>query len=173
MLPYLPDLLRDVVSKVNAEFAKNEENEIVVDFNHGLESQVWNDISRAERLRTNPLIWLVMNYQEEIGKPGNHYEVPNVQMQIMTPTEANWSQEQRDEHTFRKVLFPIYEELMIQIGKAKPLGMPNALQRAHRRMLKPYWGGSVAGGAGSANQFNVHVDAILIYNLRLKVSKYC
>jgi hypothetical protein len=173
MLPYLPDLLKEVVDKVNLELAKNQDIDFTVDFNHGLESQVWNDVSRQERLKNNPLIWLVMNYQEEIGKPLFAYEAPNIQLQIMTPTEPNWTQEQRDEKTFKPVLFPIYDELMRQIGKSKAFGMPNEIQLSHRRMLKPYWGGSTAGGALATNQFNFYVDAILIYNLRLKVSKYC
>jgi hypothetical protein len=170
--PYFPDLMRSVVDRVSEKFENLDEDPFLVLFDYGIMSQVGRDRMKRDD-KDSPFIWLVMNFDEDMGKTGQGYEIPDVNILICANTDNTWSMEERDENNFKPILLPIYEELMLQIRREKKFGMPGEAKTRHKRIIRPYWGGGDVNGADTGNLFKQKVDAIQIRNLKLTVSRSC
>jgi hypothetical protein len=172
-IPYLPVLFQEIVSNVDAALFSRPIDPFHVYFDYGIYTHVTEKIVAADQT-TYPIVWLMMNFDEEIGRlPDSHYEAPALQLVIAMPTEKNWTMQERESNTFNPRLFPIYEELIKQISRTSRFGMPSIQKLAHRRTIRPYWGGGDANGPGAENLFKNYVDAIHIRNLRLTVKRKC
>lgn len=171
-LPYLPALLKEVVQRTSAVLSDaGQTTPFEVSFAYGLTSQVWKEL--ADDVHTLPMVWLVMGFDENIGRnPGDFYETP-VQLLIMSETEPEWTMAQRETQTLNRYLFPIYHELLKQISTTKAFGMPGREKMTHTRTIRPYWGGGEPNSPNKENLFKKFVDAIEIRNLQLKVRRRC
>lgn len=176
-IPYLPDLLKTIVARVNAEFAARAAKEdppgtpIELFFDYGLVSQVTRSVHANPD--NFPLLWLVFNFDENItGNPAEFLNT-SIQLLIMTPTENTYSMDQRDTINFKPILFPIYQELLRQIRSAVEFGKPSETDLKHTRTIRPYWGGGDLGGTDTDNLFKKYVDAVHIRNLNLRVKREC
>ena len=120
-----------------------------------------------------PLIWLVMDYTERKGKSiAEQCELPNLQILIATPTDANKSVIDRMNNNFKPILYPIYNELMLQIANSGFFTQSVVSKIEHDKIDRPYWGGGGNEGSnGSANLFNDYIDAIQIRNMTLNLKR--
>ncbi len=169
--PYLPDILKCVVARVNSAFELRDEDPFSVHYDRGLYNQVGND-----RLIENSgffLVWLVMPFTEDSPKDSSYYADATCEVFIAAPTESNYSQQQREDLNFYPRLIPIYKQFIAEI-KAE-MKLDNREEVKHTRTLLPYWGGGDVAAPGQLNLWKNYCDCIRISGLKLKIehTKYC
>lgn len=172
--PYLPDILRGVVARVDATFTDS----IVYDkfnvyFDHGLYGQVAKNIYKTGAEDSYPLVWLVMNYAEERGRDYSVFADVTCQIIIAMPTDPVYTQAERDENVFKPRLLPIYKEFIRQVSDEPLLQTDLQNKIRHTRILRPYWGGGDVNGPDQKNLFDGYIDAISIPNLQIKIKHNC
>lgn len=168
-IPYLPDLLKVIVAKVNQAFV-DRSVDIEAFFDYGLVSQVTRSV--VKNPDNFPLIWLAYNLAEDVeGNPAESFST-KVSIYIMAKTDNKFTMAERDAN-FKDILLPIYQELLRQIGNSVVFGKPSLTDLKHTRIMRPYWGGGDANGVDTDNLFKKKVDAVHIQSLRLKVKQEC
>lgn len=174
---HIPDLFQTIVGKVNAVFSTRVIDPFPVFFDYGHYVEVTRnltqkDASISQKDKKYPLIWLVMDFDEDFGSIDDGYcDLPALQILITVPTQPAITTPERVEKNFRPRLYPIYDELINQIFQSGLFQVINPENIKHRRTLRPYWGGQDSQGNGTANLFNDFIDAIQIRNLQLKVNE--
>lgn len=171
MLPYLPDIMKDVVARVDAVFSVDTQDAFNVYFDYGIYSQVSKNIYKSNP-GNFPLVWLVMKFHEDRGKDFGIYADVTCRLIIAMPTKTEYTQAERDEEVFKPRLIPIYEELMNQIFEESRLSVDGPNKIKHTRILQPYWGGGDVNGLDNKNLFENYIDAIDVQNLQLKLKHY-
>lgn len=173
-LPYLPDILRGVVSRVDEVFSDAiRVDRFNVFFDSGVYSQVAKNIYKQDASDTYPLVWLVMNFVEDRGRDYSVYADVSCQVIIAMPTKKDYTQLERDELIFKPRLIPIYAEFMRQLSVDSWLQTPLINRIQHQRILRPYWGGADVNGPDTKNLFDSFIDAISINNLQIKIKNNC
>lgn len=167
MIPYLPDIMKDVVTKVDAVLSNRVPDPFRVYFDHGIYSQVNRSV--YENQENFPLVWLMMNYDEDRGRDFSVYAEVSCNLVIVVPTDNSYTQKQRDDITIKPRLLPIYEEFIKQVSNSQKFSTPPINQIRHKMTVRPYWGGGDVNGADTDNLFKKHVDAIKISGLQLKI----
>jgi hypothetical protein len=170
--PYLPHIIKAVTARVDAVFSKNTQDPFNVRFNHGLQSQVGKDVYKDGGV-VDPLVWLVMNFDEDRGKDISVFADVVCNIIIAMPTDAKYTQEDRDNETILPRLVPIYDEFMNQLSQEKRLNNSLLNKIIHKRIIRPYWGGGDVNGPDTKNLFETFIDAIIIQNLQLKLKQNC
>ena len=164
--PYIPDYFRDVVAKTAAALNKP----IHFDFGH-YEYVTGRQQGKAQTKSKEryPLIWLVMDFEEQRYSMNNVIQLtPSPMIIIATNTQPELSMEQRRDQKFLPILYPIYDEFLNQISKSKAFGQPANVK--HVKVDRPYWKGE--GGAG--NLFTDFIDAIQLKNFQeLQIKIQC
>lgn len=163
--PYLPDIMKCVVARVNTVFETRDEDPFSVHYDRGLYNQVGND-----RLTDNSgfyLVWLVMPFTEDSPKDNSYYADANCEIFIAAPTDANYSQQQREDINFYPRLIPIYRQLIEEIKRETKLDNHETV--IHTRTLLPYWGGGDVAAPGQPNLWKNYADCIKISGLKLKI----
>lgn len=163
--PYLPDILKCVVARVNSIFELRDDDPFSVHYDRGLYQQVGND-----RLIDNSgfiMIWLVMPFIEDGALDRSYYADATCELFIATPTEANYSQQQREDINFYPRLIPVFHELIKEIKNEPKLNRPKIVR--HTRTLLPYWGGGDVMGPGQPNLWKNYADCIKISGLKLRI----
>lgn len=174
MSPYLPYIIKDVVTQVNEVFSTRVSDPFSVFFDHGLQADVTKNIYKKSNSGIDveglyPLLWLLTNtisIVRDSNKP--YYGMATFDVVIAMPTDAKYTQEQRDENVFIPRLVPIYDEFLNQLSKftnAFKFDTKNIKNRLHYR---PYWGGSEAG-ADTKNLLGNYIDALLITGIELEM----
>jgi len=168
MGPYLPDIMEQVVGRVNNTFSTRLTDPFEVFFDKGIYSQVAKKVYSEEGANT-PLIWLIMNYSEDMGD-FRYFSDVTCDMSISATTEASYTQQQRDDLIFKPRLLLIYDEFIKQIKAGGDFLIMGDVR--HTRIIRPYWGGGLVGGPDTKNLFDqLYVDEIYIKGLRLKVKR--
>lgn len=163
--PYLPDIISDVVSRVNSFFELRATDPFTVHYDRGLYNQVGND--RLSQSSGFVLVWLIMPFPEYGSKDDSYYADAVCDIIIATPTEANYSQQQREDLNFFPRLIPVYQMLVEEIKKEPKLN--NYLMTRPDRTLLPYWSGGDVAGPGQPNLWKNFADCIKITGLKLKI----
>ncbi len=171
MIPqYIPDSFEELVDKISLKLGYK------VHFDAGHYWEVTKNLQLKdgaieESTREKyPLFWLVMDFEEEVGRSDIYAELPNIQLIIATRTEMAYTMEERRDKTFKPILYPIYNEFFNQLYVSKAF-MKVGTTYPHRKWDRPYWGGQESGNS-EQNLFNDHVDAIQI-KLKISVKKQC
>lgn len=177
---YIPDVFAAVVARVSQtmEALPADPFKVFFDFGHYTEvtkNLTLKDQSPTQQDKRYPLVWLVMDFDEQMGaNPADYARIPGVQIIIAVPTTIDYTMQERRDKNFIPTLYPIYAELIKQLAVAPEFGMPGELKLVHTKTDRPYWGGSDQLGNGTANLFNDFIDAIQIRNLSLNVKhKIC
>lgn len=167
-LPYLPDIIKEVVDAVSLKTQAFTTTPFSVSFKYGLMSQVGKELSKDGIDITEPLFWLIMNYEEARGKNANLYADVTCDVLILMPTEAEYSMDQRKANTYNK-LIPAYSQFIEEICNNSSIAdyLPDSV--IHKRVDRPYWGGGDVNGANTNNLFKKNVDAIHIMGLKLGI----
>lgn len=166
--PYFPDIVRQIAQRVSNRFSSRPTDPFEVFFEHGIQSQVTQALV-ADPSRF-PLIWLIMNFEEDRGRDKTVFADINFNILILMPTKPDYTQIERDNAVFKPMLLPIYDALIEEF--AEDINLAGDVLR-HKRILRPYWGGGDAQNANTENLFKQFVDAIGIYNLNLKLRTQC
>jgi hypothetical protein len=172
-MPYLPDILRDVVARVSTVTEADPDDPFAVYFNHGLQMDVGKEVYKKTSSGDDayPLIWLVMPFSEDVGRDPNISASGRYELIIATRTDPNYTQAERDTISFKPRLFPIYELLMQELKKEKRLSNPYKIE--HGRIILPYWGGGDVNGTNTENLFKNNIDAIRITGILMTIKQNC
>jgi len=172
---HIPDLFKAVVSKVDEALFSRAVDPFHVYFDYGHVTEVTRnltqkDLSISQKNKKYPLIWLVMDFEEEAGTIDDNYcNLPALQLFLCMPSRAEISTDERMQLNFFPRLYPMYIELLNQIDASGYFNLLNPLNIPHKRILRPYWDGKE--GTGLSNYFNDFIDAIQIRNLTLQVNE--
>jgi hypothetical protein len=168
MDPYLPDIMEGVVARVSAAFEARDDDPFPVFFDKGVYSQVCKNIY-ANNPDSFPLVWLIMPYTMKRQNFAIYGEV-RCEIVIAMPTDSKFTQQQRDDFSFKPRLIPIYEVLMQEIAREKWFSFKPGIV-THNQTIRPYWGGGDVNGSDTPNLFKKEVDAISISNLTLSIKR--
>ena len=169
---YLSDILQDVVKQVSIEY----KSKVHFQFGHPLEI-----IENLKRLTTAtatidkkyPLIALLTD-TEEIrdgnAKTDYDYEV-NCNILILTVTNKQYLANDRIEHSFKKILHPIYDSFLNQIKLSQKIYTDYGTNPKHNKYDRLYWGREPIYNQ-KENLFSDFVDAVELKNFNLKIKKY-
>lgn len=163
--PYLPDIIKCVVAKVNNVFQNRDNDSFSVYYDHGIYQQVGSD-----KLRENKgylFIWLVMPFIENAARDDSYYEDATCKILIAIGTDPNYTQLQREDINFHPRLIPVYKQFINELRNEPKLD--NSVKVTHAKRFLPYWGGGDVSGPGSANLWADYVDCIEISDLKLKI----
>ena len=163
--PYLPDIVKCAVARVNTVFQTRVSDTFSVYYDHGIYQQVGSD-----RIRSNKgylFVWLVMPFEENQANDTSYYADATCKIIIAIGTDSNYTQLQREDINFYPRLLPVYKQLIYEIKQEQKLD--NSFKVEHNRRLLPYWGGGDILGPGQPNLWKDNVDCIEISNLKLKI----
>jgi hypothetical protein len=168
MDPYLPDIMEGVVARVSAAFEARSVDPFPVFFDKGVYSQVCKNIY-ANNPNSFPLVWLIMPFTTK-RENFNIYGEVRCELIIAMPTDSKFTQQQRDDISFKPRLIPIYEVLLQEIAREKWFILKPG-KVGHNQTIRPYWGGGDVNGSDTPNLFKKEVDAIGISNLTLSIRR--
>lgn len=166
--PYLPDIMEGVVARVNAAFSLRPEDPFNVFFEKGNMSQVGRQVY-ANGNSNGPMVWLVMPFAGVRGKDFSIWGNITCNLLITIPTDGKYTQQQRDDQSYKPRLLPIYDVLMQEIKRERWFSFAGPNRIEHVQVIRPYWGGGDVNGVNTPNLFKKEVDAIGIDNLQLRV----
>jgi len=115
-----------------------------------------------------PAIFLLTDFEEDLGKNLNIYAKVNLEMLICTYTKENYIASKRLEMTFKPILYKIYAEFMKQIAKSNKFENHYVDAIEHIKTDR-YFLGKQGMYGNEGNLFDNFVDAIEINNLDLDV----
>lgn len=165
--PYFPDIMQGIVARVDAAFANRIDDPFNVFFDKGIYGQAGRNVYANPN--NFPLVWLVMNFFEKRGLDYSMWGEVTANILIMMPTDNKFTQQQREDLSFKPRLIPIYEVLMAEIARERWFSLSGPSKIEHARILRPYWGGGDVGGADTDNMWKKKIDAIMISGLKVKV----
>jgi hypothetical protein len=170
---FIPDIIRDIVFKVDAEMsAKTNGTRVFFDYGHYREivkNLEIKDGSITMKDEKYPLVWLVMDFVEEIYPESHIYARVNLQLFIIDFTTVNRSMDQRRDEVYLRTLYPIYEELIRQFSECDEVVDAPLSYLPHTKIDRPFWGKPDQEGNNLSDFLNDYVDAIQIKDMVLNI----
>lgn len=174
---FLRDMIADVADKTNTAlmasaiwvasvnqpvyFMDGHPLEIVARLQQKLKDDV-------EKLKRFPLIMLLHDIPVLRNSNVFHGDA-TLNIVIANTTQPAYNTPERYTHNFRPVLYPIYNELLRQLGKSTYF--VNALAKVdHTQIDRVYWGKTGLYG-NSGNTFNDYLDAIEMQGTKITVKQ--
>jgi hypothetical protein len=162
--PYLPDIMQGVVERVSAAFQARFDDQFAVFFEKGNHPQVSRAVYQTDKTGTGhwPLVWLEMPEKITFGN-WRIYGEAEIELYLVMPTDNKFTQQQRDDLSFKPRLTPIYEVLMQEMKRERWFQTGYGPIQ-HSRMLLPFWGFGAVNGVDvkGGNMMGKNVDAIRI-----------
>lgn len=147
--PYLPDIMEDVVQRVNERLA------FTVYYSKGIHPQVSRELSKQVNW---PLVWFYMPMDIRFGN-WRVWGEANVEIYICANATNTATQQQREDVNFKPTLIPVYEALMEEIRAEGWFQFPAGPVK-HTMQVLPFWG--LGAGTDKENMLNKTVDCIRI-----------
>lgn len=119
------------------------------------------------RAKKFPLVALFTPITEERGVDGIDCRV-DVSLLIACSSRKEWSNEQRKVTSFDRILHPIYEELMKQLGRHENIREPYSGNFRHKK-TDNYSYGRYGAYTQSGESVSEPIDAVVVQNLRLEL----
>lgn len=157
---FIGDVIREVVTSITT-FDFDGMPDLY--FMQGEATPVFSDIKEngLANINTFPLIYLKRDFKESLDGKAPNTSVP-LNIFILTPTDKDYSTEQRIEISFRPTLMPIYAKFINALYVNRSILKENGLMfPPHEKTDHPFWGTESIKG-------NVPFDVIEIENLKLK-----
>lgn len=168
----LVDIFEAIVQKVSDKIG-------YVAYQHGHLLEIVNNLTEMTQTPDTsqlkyPLVALLQDFDEEKGKGEGTDSSVKLWLIIATLTDNSLKAPERYQQSFKPVLYPIYEELLKQIGKSGFFKETNPDLIKHIKTDRLFWGRNGLLGKQS-NVFNDFIDCIEIRDLKLSVkqSNYC
>lgn len=117
-----------------------------------------------------PLLALFYPFEEDKSDP-DYYCVTNVDMMIATRTISDYTNKQRLEVSYKKVLWPLYKDLINKIREDKRFDFGSRGVVPHRYMDNMRYGSRGVYGSDGKKPFADLFDGVDIMGLELKVNK--
>lgn len=155
--PYFPDIVQNCVRRVNDSFSNRTVDPFSVFFDKGIIQQVRRTVYAAQQ--NFPLVWLVFKYDEIFGNP-RFYSSVSFEVVIAMPTDNTYTQQQRDDISYKPRLLPIADQLIAEIQREYEFSSPGIDQLKYLRKILPYWGQGDVNGTDADNLFKRKIDAI-------------
>lgn len=118
-----------------------------------------------------PLIALRLDIPEEVSSGFIHY---TLNLGIYAFTNKNYTTQQRYEHVFKPILYPLYDSFFQKLYESGLFSWDiKDLERPpHIKIDRPFWG-TPSEEKNEANIFNDPLDAIEIINLKINSKLKC
>jgi hypothetical protein len=122
------------------------------------------DKDKVYKYQKYPLIALRLDIPETVDKGIWSY---SLNVLIMNFTDKKWNAEERYEHIFKPVLYPLYQRFLQEIADCGLFQWEgNLLTPDHTKIDRPFWG--TASDEGNVKHiFDDPIDAIEIQGLKL------
>jgi hypothetical protein len=165
---YVVDLMSKVVDSLNANRTAPDSQ---VHYMYGHPIEIVNNLTKKGKsgLVKYPLIALFLDFDEKHTDLEAAFEV-NLHLIIATATTPDKFAPDRYTTNFKKILYPIYDELIYQISRSGLFMETSEFNIHHTKTDRLYWGKTPVSG-NTANTANDFIDAIEITNLTLNVLK--
>ncbi len=162
MIPIIEDMMGDVVAEMRAMAG-----ETTPYYQYGHIAEISDILKNMEgdpvnRNRKFPLIILRL---DNPGQVDDEIVRWNLNLAIVTFTDAGYRAPERLENVFKPVLFPLYE-LFIDALKLSPHFSWDGNYPEHTKIDRYYWG-STSGFRNAKQIFDDPTDAIEIINLKI------
>ena len=171
MIPQdIPSIFRAVVARAAQIYG----NPIYFDYGHYREvtgNLNAKDMSETQQSMKYPIVWLVMDFEEDHGKRLDVYASIKPNVVIAVDTDPNYTMDERWDTSFKPKLYPIYGALLQAISESADFRMPPVASIEHTKIDRPYWGVRNAIGDSERNYFNDHVDAIQLIGIELDIRR--
>jgi hypothetical protein len=173
----IPDLFADIAAKVDEALFSRDVDPFHVYFDYGHYAEVTRNLTNKDggvttKNKKYPLIWLVMDFVERRGELNFPVQLPDLHILIATKTDVDSTTPKRIASNFKPRLYPIYRELLYQMGQSGYFTVTEPETIPHEKIDRPFWGGQDVNGAnGVANLFNDHIDAIQVRKIKLFVNE--
>lgn len=158
---YIPDLVAEVVAKVNAVLSARPTNPLNVYFDFGHHKEVMKNLTLKEESISKPpkypLVWLVTPFMETSTK--SKYTTCNLRLIIVNDTQENYTMPERRDNVFLPILYPVFAELLNQFEKSTKFSFVPPL--SYEKMDLQY---ARVDSTGK----NLLNDAVDVIDLRLK-----
>lgn len=118
-----------------------------------------------------PLIALFQDFDEGKGKRLDVCSEVNLHIIIATLTDQTLLAKDRYIASFKPILYPVYDEFLIQIKKSGFFIVSDERLIPHTKTDRLYWGRNGLFGQNN-NLFNDYIDCIEITNLNLKIKSF-
>ena len=166
--PYLPDIIQNLVSRVDAAFAGRAVDKFNVFFDKGNYAQAWRD--NYQFTGSNPLVWLAMPFSSARGKNNDYYADTTFTLWVVMPTDNTFTQQQRDDFTIKPRLLPVYDVLLQEIEREGWFSFTKSFTPEHTMVVLPYWGMGTANGTDADNFFGSKYDAIKLVDIKCNMN---
>lgn len=164
---YMPDIMEGCVARVDGFFTAREDDPFNVFYDKGVLGQVKRSVYTNNQF---PLIWFVMPYSENSDGGSSTTFSSSFQLIIAVPTDNTYTQQQRDDISFKPRLLPIMKQLLLEMQLEKWFSTTGAIK--HTKEILPYWGMGDVNGPDQPNLFKEKfIDAISITIPSLKVKQ--
>jgi hypothetical protein len=170
------DVIGDVVSATSAEVSKRYGFNVFYQYGHIREiSQTLQSYSATSEYRAKkyPAVFLLQDFAERMGAKGGEVSV-RLMLLIVAASGSGYRSQERYTKVFKPVLYPIYGELMQQIGKDSRIRTPYGVA-PHEKIDRPFLSNALVEYTtkGEALLFNDCLDAVELRALELKIREQC
>lgn len=166
--PYLPDIIKDVIGRVNTSFSNRVVDPFSAFFDKGILSQVRRSVYLADN--NFPLVWLVYIYKEVFDSPRYYSIVPEFKLIIALPTLNTYTQQQRDDISYKPRLLPLADQIQMELNRDHSFSHTGPVKCT--KELLPYWGAGDVNGTDQANLFSgKFIDAISLTFSNIVIKK--
>jgi len=170
---FLADMIGTVVTAVDAALYNAGPTNAFphVYYMHGHPQEIVNRLQQklaleTEREKRFPLVMLFHDF-EIVRRSGQYFGTATVNMAIAQMTNKDYNTPERYTNTFKPILYPIYYELLKQLGLSANFVNAQAILE-HTLIDRVYWGRTGLYG-NTANQFDDYLDCIEVRGLGLTI----
>jgi len=167
------EIVADVESELLSTLQAFQPKIRAINYQHGhpreiIETLVQYDEHPEKRFEKYPLVMLIQDFPETMGKSGGYYSEVSLRLVIAHTTKPDYKADQRYTNTFNPILYKIYGELITQLTESRYFVIPDETLIEHTKKDRLYWGRESLNGDSSSETCD-YVDAIEITNLKLTV----
>ncbi len=121
------------------------------------------NLSKGKRNGKYPLVFLRLDIQEEVKDDVRSLKL---NLGILDFTKEGYNAEQRYEHVFKPILYPLYESFMKHLLQCGLFMWPLGVYPPHTKVDRPFWGTSNLEG-NMKRIFDDPLDCIEIIDLSI------
>lgn len=164
--PYLPDEFKTVIDNVNSFFESRDTDPFTVLFGNGLYQQVANDLVKGT---LSLMVWLVQPYDQLPPVDDSYAEDVKFDLFIASPTEASYTQKEREDINYHPRLKPVLLQIVEQLEQTEIFGYPDKVKWEKEQFI-PFWSGGEPAAPSQPNLWKNNADCIKITGMQLKMN---
>lgn len=165
------DEIREVVASTSVALTANDAATFPnpINYQHGYITELnetlrqWESDPNKYNLKF-PLVWLAKPFTVKRGEANFYGSLNGVKLFIITSSDKNYKDSERESNSYNPILRPIYRELIKQFMLSTVFDMGKMGEPLHSVTDRPYWGES------QQSVLNDIVDVLEISGLDLKIN---